>query len=324
MKNKIKVAFIYEKSCTQLSGNYHSSLHYNFFINALNRNTHLDVNYFAASKEFDTNILKNKFDIILLYGNQSWMTPKLIGIRELDIPVICRAGDPHHDKKNAESIHEKYKINHYFGTYPHEIFYKDFPKNFKFKTIIYGLESSLYQKVTPFNQRIKDRILNSGVIGISSPFSRFTKYFLRRHFNIYKYYKLRTECNKLPFVDYTHPKDHKFIGDNYSLLLEKYATAIAATTVFPTQKYWEIPAAGCLTFMEITKENYGEFLGFKDGESAIFINEKNYKEKFSEYISDTENPKWEKIANEGQKFTMNELNNDKATESLVELMQTYL
>ena len=33
--------------------------------------------------------------------------------------------------------------------------------------------------------------------------------------------------------------------------------AIAATSVETTIKYWEIPAAGCLTFMEITEKNKG-------------------------------------------------------------------
>ena len=33
--------------------------------------------------------------------------------------------------------------------------------------------------------------------------------------------------------------------------------------------------------MEITEKNNGEYLGYIDGESAIFINEKNYQNKFS-------------------------------------------
>jgi len=76
--------------------------------------------------------------------------------------------------------------------------------------------------------------------------------------------------------------------------------------------------------MEITKENQGDYYGFIDGENSVFINKKNYKEKFGEYLMDINNPKWEKIANEGRKYTLKNFNNDKAVESLIQLMESYL
>ena len=75
----------------------------------------------------------------------------------------------------------------------------------------------------------------------------------------------------------------------------------------------------CLAFLEITKENQGEYLGYKDNETAIFINEKNYEKKFKKYLNDLDNPKWREIAQKGQKYTMNHLNNDHAVDSLVDL-----
>jgi len=75
-----------------------------------------------------------------------------------------------------------------------------------------------------------------------------------------------------------------------------------------------------MTFMQITYKNKGAYLGYEDNKTAIFINEKNYKNKFELFLSDPDNPKWEKIANAGRKFTMEKLNNDKAVESLVDLM----
>ena len=74
-------------------------------------------------------------------------------------------------------------------------------------------------------------------------------------------YKLRTKCVELPYVDYTPTLNHDYVNDRYPLLLQKYATAIAANSYNPNMKYWEIAASGCLTFMEITKNNKGEFLG---------------------------------------------------------------
>jgi len=110
----------------------------------------------------------------------------------------------------------------------------------------------------------------------------------------------------------------------YNELLAKYCAAIAATTFYPTIKYWETSAAGCLTFMEITKLNNGKYLGYKDGENAIFINQGNYEEKFQEYLSDNNNPKWENIAKEGSAYTMKKFSNDEAVKELVFLMNEIL
>ena len=76
--------------------------------------------------------------------------------------------------------------------------------------------------------------------------------------------------------------------------------------------------------MEITKLNKGEYLGYKDGENAIFINEDNYEEKFQEYLSDNENQKWENIAKEGTAYTMKKFSNDEAVKELVCLMNEIL
>ena len=106
--------------------------------------------------------------------------------------------------------------------------------------------------------------------------------------------------------------------------MEQYAASIAATTYNANIKYWENAASGCLTFMEITDKNHGEFLGYRDGENCIIINEKNYKEKFDEYISDPNNSKWKVIAETGREFTLKNHTNDHAVESLVELMENLL
>ena len=131
-------------------------------------------------------------------------------------------------------------------------------------------------------------------------------------------------CNKLSYVDYTPTLKSNYINDNYPKLLGKYAAAIAATTTFPTIKYWEIPAAGCLTFMEITELNGGDYLGFENGKNAIFIDEKNYKDRFSEFLQNPNDPKWEEIAKEGRNFVMDNYNNDKAVEHLVDLIKELL
>ncbi len=321
---KIRVAFIFESSNIFLSGHHFDNTYYHFFINALKRNERLEMTYFPTKEIFDASILKDNFDIILLWQNTEFGMPKeILGIQELDIPVIADVCDPQ-DAKNALEFHKKWKIDHYFHYYPKELFHELFPKKFNYTSIVFGIEPSLYQNVSPFEDRIKNRILNSGAIGNAKFLSRIINSIRNPKWNSYRYYTLRTKCNKLPYVDYTATLDHNFIGDRYTLLLQKYGAAIAATSVETTIKYWEIPAAGCLTFMEITKKNKGNYLGFIDNETSIFIDENNYQEKFREFLSDQENPKWKKIANAGREHAIANFNNDKACESLVDLMKTLI
>ena len=293
-------------------------------MNALKKNSRIAVTYFPSDDEFDTNNLKGKFDIILLYENWNHNVPSnLIGIHDVGIPVIARCGDFHATKKyNIISFHEKYNIDYYFGFSHQDYFYKFYPKKFKYKTVIFGLEKSFYENISPFDNRIKNKILLSGAIAHRN-FSSKLKWKLNKPTDgdsIFEY-KLRTICSELPYVDYTSTLNHLFVGDKYPLLLQKYRSAIAATTNFPTIKYWEIPAAGCLTFMEITDQNLGNYLGYIDGESAIFINENNFRERFEEFLTNPDLPKWKKIAEKGKNHAFKNLNNDIAVNSLVDLME---
>lgn len=322
---KIKTAFIYKASNPYMSKKAWATTYYHFFFNALNRHNDLEMSYFPAEEFFDTDKLRSKFDIILLWENHSWGTPdKLLNIDNVGIPVICRVNDFHDAKKKGKiDFHEKYKIDHYFGYMQNEYFYKNYPKNFKYKIIFYGVEKQLYENVTLFSDRIKNKILCSGATA-QNKLSFKIKDILRGSQSMWKHYRLRTKCTELPYVDYTPTLQHEYINDRYPELLMKYSASIAADTVAPVVKFWENPAAGCLTFMEVTKKNQTQILGYKNNEHVIYIDEKNYTKKFDEYLSDPLNKKWEEIANNGYNFTMNNLTNDNASDSLVELFREYL
>ena len=320
---KIKTAFIYKPSNPYMSKTAWATTYYHFFMNALNRHADLDMAYFPAEKKFDVSKLRDKFDIILLWENHPWGSPdELSGIQNLDIPVICRINDPQDTTKGKIDYHEKYKIDHYFGYIPERFFYKYFPKNFKYKVIFFGVEPKLYENLTPYSKRINKKILCSGAAA-STKFSSRLRNIIRGEVSQWKHYKLRTKCIELPYVDYTSTLQHEFINDKYPLLLMKYCTSIAACSSYPVIKYWESTAAGCLTFMEVTEKNQANILGFEDGKNAIFINEKNYEKKLSEFISDPKNTKWSEIAENGRKYTMNNLTNDNAANSLVNLFKEY-
>ena len=126
------------------------------------------------------------------------------------------------------------------------------------------------------------------------------------------------------YDDYSGIKNSKYVNDDYVTYLTRYRASIAATTFYPTLKYWENAAAGCLTFMEITDKNDGKFTGFEDNKSAIFIDETNYKEKFQQFLNNPDDPKWKDIADAGRKFAMTELNNEKAVESIVRIIKNLI
>ena len=327
MKTKIKVALIHKSNYPAFQPNFFERSSFDFFMKALKRNQQIEISYFSVDGNyFDTKKLGDNCDVILLANNYTTATPEILdGIQNLDVPVICRTGDPHSAKRyNLFTYHKKWKIDYYFGTIPSSYFYRFYPHDFMYQEIIFGLESSLYQNLRPYKERIKDKILNSGNVGKLSIKSRVANAILNPKRNAWYFYKLRTICNKLLYVDHAGMKGSKYVNDDYPSYLSRYRSAIAATTWYPTQKYWEIPAAGCLAFMEITQKNDGYYLGFKDGETAIFINEQNYKDKFEEFLNDPDNPKWEEIANAGRQYVVDNLNNDKATEKLVELMKKLL
>ena len=321
MNKKIRVGYIFHKNNIFLSGDHFDNTYYNFFIKALGRNPDIDLTLIPTEEIFDSSKLKNKFDVILLWEKSEFGMPREItNLEKLDIPIISKMGDPSRAKKSI-SVHEKWNIDYYIHFLHEDFFYELYPKEFRYKKILFGLESSLYEKSIPYDERINDKILLTGSIGNSKPWSRIINDIKMPEWNAYRVYYLRTKCSKLPFVEFVQTHKTKYVNDNYPKLLEQYSASIAATTFNPNIKYWENSAAGCLTFMEISDKNRGKYLGYVDGESAIFINETNYLDKFHEYLNDKENPKWKEIARKGREYSLRELNNDNAANELALLMK---
>tara|TARA_A100001037_G_C15124105_1_gene625315 strand:+ start:396 stop:1379 length:984 start_codon:yes stop_codon:yes gene_type:complete len=323
MNRPIRCSLIYKKSYNYFQPGHFDKTTANFFLESFSRNSDIEMSYHPCDNSFDVKKLKGKCDIILLPSSYPDGSPdKLENIKSVNIPVISRTGDPHYAKRwNQIEFIEKNKIDLFFSSHPDSYIYKFYPKSIKHKTVIYGLEKQLYENVMPFSERRKDKILCTGATGKMNIKSRIANAILNPKRSGWYFYKLRTLCTKLPYVDYSGIKNGKYPNDDYPTYLTRYRASIAATTFYPTLKYWENAAAGCLTFMEITNENNGQFLGFKDDESCIFINERNYKNKFQEFLSDPDNPKWKEIAQTGRNFAMNELNNDKAVEKIIKIMK---
>lgn len=315
--NKLKIAFVYASS-PFYSGNHYDNTLYHFY-NAVKRNRDLEVFEYPFTGTFDCAILRDKHDIILTDRDPYCLARELIGYKNLHIPIVTRIGDPHAARVNP---YTDFQNVYSFGFIPPSYVRKYYPAKLPYEMIIFGLEPSLYRNLTPFKDRVKDRILNTGITAPRYLPLRVIARIKRPRTHAMRFYKLRTICNRLPYVDYTWPWKHEFIGDKYPQLLQKYRAAIAAMTTYPTIKYWETPAAECLTFMEVTLENDGAVLGHRDGETAIFINERNYEQKFEEYLADPDNPKWQDIAKAGRQYSIDNFSNDRAVEKLVALFRS--
>ena len=324
MSDKIRVAIVYREGYPFFSKDFRDNTTYYFFMHALKRNKKLELEFYPSKNRFDTVSLKNKVDLILLPDNNTVSIPEeLVSIKETKIPVIAKTGDPHSIKKYGKlEFHESHQVKYYFGPMTSEYFHRFYPKNFKFKFILAGLEPELYKKTKPFNQRISNKILNSGNVGNIKLKSRIANAILNPKKSSWYFYKLRTMCNQLPYVDFSGMSRRSYIHKDYPSYVSNYKAAIAASTFYAVIKYLEISAASCLTFMEVSNINQdAKKLGFKDYENAIFINKVNYKERFEEFLSNPDDSKWEKIANKGRNHSMNNLNNDKAVEILIKVME---
>ncbi len=231
---KIRVALVYKKSYNFFQPDHFDRTSYDLFFKALKRNRQLEISYYPCEKKFDVSKIKGVCDIILIPNNRTDGCPDtIIGIKNSSIPIISKTGDPHDTKKyNQIEFCEKNKIDYLFSHHPDSLIYKYYPKNIKHKTIIYGLEPQLYQNVSPFKTRIKDRILITGKMGRTDLRNRIANYVLNPGRSGWYLYKLRTLCKELDYVEYNGIKEK--LSDNknqdYPAYTSKYRAIIAATT----------------------------------------------------------------------------------------------
>ena len=191
---------------------------------SLKRNNELDIKYIPCNDEYDCSKLKGNTDIILLANNNTDATPdKLINLKKLQIPVVCRTGDPHWAKRyNQFRFHEEWNIDYYFNFMHHDYFYQFYPKEFNYKTITFGIEPSLFENLDySFNNRIQNKIINSGALGKTNYKSRIANRILNPKRSGWHFYKLRTKCNDLNFVIHTRNLVKQFPNSNYYQILSK-------------------------------------------------------------------------------------------------------
>ncbi len=349
----MRITFIHHGNDVFYSGKHFDTTNYNFLVRALSEHPDVEYTRLPISEEFDATSLRGKTDAIVLAAIRNYNIPKITGLKSLGVPVLARIGDPHDSKRYGTGAknYDEWGVDCLFSFISAKYFYDWYPTHMNYKTIFFGVEPSLYKAPKPYDQRIKEQILVSGAADDVDPLadrmpylkwlSRSMRYSIKRqliwalrltepnismyrklrypHHTQYHFYKLRTDCKLLPYVtDQTN-----FARDlPYEQLLSNYCGAIAATTFYPTIKYWEIAAAGCLAFMEITDRNYGDYLGFRDGINCVAIDEHNCREKFEKFLDNPDS--YAGIADMGRKYALENFSNDVAADRLVSLIREFI
>ncbi len=319
---------VYSSGSERLNGSHSIKTAYHFFRHAIFRNKNLEIDSFDAIGRINVSNLEENYDVVLLPHIDIAASLALAGIRNCSIPVIGHPGDPHTVLiQDMVGLADSLKIDWFFDAYAPASFYEYYPKRFEYEIVHIGLEPSLYEDKTPWVDRTPDKIAISGILDKPDFLHKmYYRVYLRRPRVLSSdfHYKLRTKCSRLPYMIHTRDIYPGQGTDQLNQILSGFRAGVAATTTFPTAKYKETPAAGCLTFMEITERNHGSFLGYEDGKSAVFIDESNYKERFQEYLDSQDDPKWERMAREGRRHALENLSNDKGVEILVKIMRKAL
>jgi len=305
----MKVAFIYRKSNYFLSGTHFDNCTYNLYYGALKRNPRIELDFVCDDVCIDMSIANN-YDAVIVYDVTRWGGPdKFINVDKVKVPKICMIGDCHDagyvapgQTESRMELCKEFGFDCYFYQFPPKIFYKYYPKEWKYKWIPFGVEKSLYENVTPWNERIGNYILNTGAV---NP----------------KHYVLRGMLDSLPIVQHRSNVISGQSGDNFVRLLEQYKAAFAVMTTTTCHKQLEVPAAGCLSFMEVTEENGADIWGFENGVNAVYINTNNYKQILNDYIHTKDDPKWMAIANRGRQYVFANYSNDMMANWIIDMIE---
>lgn len=297
---KLKIAFVFDTENEGLTGQCYTNNVYRFFMRGLLKNDRIEMTCIPTEQKFDCLQLAG-FDIILFYDIRKTIYKnihKIGGVR------IARSPDSHDIDKQWIELCRTLDIKHCFNHQSSKYARKFLPSDVAYYQIIFGITEGLHRNPN-FESRKKDVILLPGIS------------------NRRKYYVLREKCKGLSYVEHKTRLDG-YTGDRFPMLLAKYRAAIAACSVCSVYKYFEIPACGCLSFMEVNPDNGCDELGFVDNVNAVFINEDNYAEKFSRFLHSVDDPRWKSIAESGREFILEKYCNSVQVNKLINLMETLI
>lgn len=299
----MKLAFIHR------AGNYFFNLDHmdqtynNFFKKALPK--YAEVSVIASEDAVDVNSIDA--DALILWDASDWGIPRLTGIESFKGPVLLYCNDTHvYNQDNGERLDyvKQLGVTHAFAPLHEDYFYRFMPKSIEYFRNYIGIEAPYYSQRTAFGDRHPE-IINAGSKAEG------------------QWYDLRRKVSALSGV-VGATKEAGFTGALFPKLLNRFRGGIAACSVFNVQKYLEVPAAGCVAFIEVTDQNQAGGLGFIDGLNAIFIDEHNYEGRIKEFTGNPGSCKWPQIAESGYEFVMEAYTNDAQAKLFVDKVASIL
>ncbi|MFC5191144.1 glycosyltransferase [Algoriphagus aquatilis] len=304
------IAIPIDKNWFQGGNHYFLSLVY-----ALERFQHPQLKYFICTP---SDLNKFTYDGILSIRCHLFTNTNLLNSRS--VPLFLYHDDFHYFKfrtffnsKDFESIVDKVDI--LFSTYALNMLSQNIFKKFSSKTHWTPLSVS-NELFTMYNfdeyENRFSKILFSGMVSYMYP--------LRE--KIMRSYSLNN-LEKVEILDHGgySPNKSGLFSSNYYNHLSQFKGAIVTSAIKPTNfavmKYFEIPACGCLPFLEDTLEL--KYLGFQDGLNCVIINKNNFDKKFK--ILDS--PIAKIIAKEARSLIKNNHTHDSRIEYMSNIILSY-
>lgn len=293
----MRLAVVYNSKEKGLTGRHWTNNAKRFFIDGLQQSERLEqVSFVIQHEPLDAKEL-NSFDAVIFYSLEN---VDVFNLHKLKAVKVVRAPDPHSiTQEFCEQILEgevDFVINHHTPKWACKFLHP----GIKYEQIIFGITRELH-KSPPYDERYPG-VLLTGALHRS------------------EFYYLRQVCKNYDGVTYIG-KEAGYVGDRYPELLGRHRAAIAACTVSSVYKYFEIPACGCVSFMEVNRENGCERLGFVDGESAIYINHDNAAKRIDRFVKNQSDPRYKVVAQNGREFVLRHYENRVQVDRLLDLIE---
>ncbi|MBN1147311.1 MAG: glycosyltransferase family 1 protein [Anaerolineales bacterium] len=121
-------------------------------------------------------------------------------------------------------------------------------------------------------------------------------------------YTLRNWCRRQPgvrYYDYSGVENKVLTDYGFFKWLMGFDAVIAAGSEdnqyrLTTPKYFEIAAAGCLLFAQVTDDL--DLLGFIDQRTCITFSQNNFQRKIEDYLANPENYRWLQLRLDGREL----------------------
>lgn len=275
-----------------------------FFVDELSK--HAELHVVPCIGEYDCKGLD--CDVVILWSLllKNIVPMGLSGFEDLKCVKVTRAPDAWEIDKFYNETAKKLGIDLVVSFQSPNCQYQYLNKDIPYKRLVLGIDGDTYKCPKNWDRRYKDSILSSGVLPGPMSWTWF--------------YHFRWKCAQHPGVHHIAKKD--FLGVDYWKLLTQYRAAIACMTLTSVLKYFEIPMCGCLMFAESTRSNQIEDLGFKDGVNCVFIDRKNHKKRFEQYLATPDASVWREIAEEGRQLVLDNYTNERQVKEFVQTVKS--